>query len=220
VTKRITVAVAVVAGLLWSVPALAAAGDAPWTVEAGKTVGDGQTVVWGTAGFPGIGVDLVHGIDPLTEIGGRFAFDYGQAGIVNNCCTVGLDFQFLLRRNFFDNGKIFIAGTFDPGIQLSFPSGATIFGISFPVGVQFGFPISQQLTVSASFDLAMYANFSSGFYPGYVGIPILFGGGLEYLLQKNLALTFNLKLGPTILTYSGASAQFTLYALVGIAYKF
>lgn len=219
-SKRIAIGVAAAAGLLWAIPARAASGDPLWTVEAGRTVGDGATVVWGTAGFPGVGVDLVHGIDPLTEIGGRVAFDYGQAGIVDHCCTSGLDFQFLLRRNLFDNGKIFIAGTFDPGIQLSFPTGATIFGISFPLGVQFGFPVSPVLTLSASFDLAMYVNFSNGFYPGYLAIPILFGGGLEYQLEKNLLLTFNLKLGPTIFTNTGASAQFTLYALAGIAYKF
>ncbi len=222
--KRNAVVLTAVAGLLLAVPAGAASGDAPWTVASGKTLGTDQTAFWGEVGFPGVWAQIVHGIDPLTDIGGRFEFNYGSAGgleaVTNGCCTVGMDFQFLLRRNFFDNGKIFIAGTFDPGLQLYFPSGATIFGIKFPIGVQFGFPMSRQLTINASFDLAMYVNFSSGFFPGYFALPILFGGGVEYLMQPNLALTFQLKLGPTIFTFTGATAQFTLYAMVGVAYKF
>ncbi len=219
--KRIAVLVTVTAGLLWAVPAQAA-GDAPWTVESGKTMGTGQTAFWGEAGFPGVWLQLVHGIDAQTDIGGRFAFNYAAEGVVNGCCTVGLDFQLLLRRNFFDNGKMFIAGTFDPGLQLYFPTGTTVVGIKFPLGVQFGFPVSPVFTVNATFDLAMYVNFSSysGLVPAYLAVPILFGGGFEYLAQRNLALTFQLKLGPTIFTLANSNAQFTLYLMVGVAYKF
>jgi hypothetical protein len=191
-----------------------------WSVQSGKTVGTDQTVFWGTVGFPGLFLQLDHGIDAVTDIGGRFGLDYGDAGIVNGCCNVGLDFQFDLRRNFFDNGKIRIAGTFDPGFGLFFPPGATQFILAFPIGVQFGFPVSPVLQLSASFDLAMRVGFSTGFYPGYFALPILFGGGLEYSIQRNLMLTFTMKIGPTIFTNTGATAQFTLYALVGVAYKF
>ena len=219
--KRIAGVVAV-AGLLWAVPVRAASADAPWTVESGKTMGSGETAFWGEAGFPGVWLQLIHGLDAETDIGGRFAFNYGVEGVLNGCCTAGLDFQLLLRRNFFNNGKLFIAGTFDPGLQLYFPTGSTVVGIKFPLGVQFGFPVSPVVTVNASFDLAMYVNFSSysGLVPAYFALPILFGGGVEYLAKPNLALTFQLKLGPTIFTLSGATAQFTLYAMVGVAYKF
>jgi hypothetical protein len=219
VSKRIAVLAAVVAAALVGLPAQAASGDAPWTVNSGKTIGDGETAIWGQAGFPGVSAELVHGIDPLTEIGGKFAFDYGQQGVINSCCVVGLDFQFLLRRTFYSNNTFYIAGTFQPGFLLEFPTGTTQFGLAFPLGVQFGFPVNSQLTFNASFDLAMYALFGSGGRSGTFALPILFGGGVEYLMQKNLALTFELKLGPTIFT-AGGSAQFTLYALVGIAYKF
>jgi hypothetical protein len=197
-----------------------AAEDAPWTVESGKTVGAGNNVFWGQVGYPGIWAELVHGTDATTEIGGKFAFNYGFEGIVN-AGVVGLDFQFLLRKQFFDNGKIRIAGVFDPGILLYFPSGFTFFGITFPVGVEFGFPVSPQVSINASFDLPMYVLFPSGGYNTVFVIPLLFGGGAEYLIEKNLALTFKLKLGPSIVTgnYYG-STQFTLYVLFGAAYKF
>jgi hypothetical protein len=52
-------------------------------------------------------------------------------------------------------------------------------------------------------------------------LPIMFGGGLEYLLEPNLALTFKLRVGPTIRFANGGSdSAFTLNALFGVAYKF
>ena len=208
------------AALLLATAANAAA-DAPLTLESGKTVGTGSTVFWGQVGFPGVWLELVHGVDPLTEIGGKLGLDYGQQGVIDGCChSFEMDFQFLIRRNFFDNGRIWIAGTFAPGLSLYFPTGATQVGLDIPVGIQFGFPISPVVTVNASFDLAMYAVFPSNFYSGYFAVPILFGVGLEYLAQRNFVLTFQLKLGPTIFTLPDSTAEFTLYAMVGAAYKF
>jgi hypothetical protein len=228
VSKRIAVLGAASVGLLLALPVHAApsGGGDTWSVEAGKTVGAGANVFWGQAGFPDINLNLVTGIDALTDIGGRLGLDYGSQGVVNGCCNFGMNFQFLLRRNFFDSGKMRIAGTFDPGFVLEFIpglfgfGGGTQFGLLFPIGVQFGFPVSPVVTVSATFDLAMRVLFSGAGSSGYFVLPILFGGGIEYALKPNLLLTFQLKLGPTIFTATGASAQFTLYALLGIAYKF
>jgi hypothetical protein len=200
-------------------PALAA-GEAPWTMESGKTVGTGQTVFWGQAGYPGLWAEFVHGLDPTLEIGGKFAFNYGFEGIVDDN-VLGLDFQFLLRKAFFDNGKIRIAGRFDPGLLLYFPSGFTVVGITCPVGVEFGFPVSPLVSINASFAMPMYVTFANG-SGGFV-LPLIFGGGVEYLLERNVDLTFKLGMGPSIgigSGYVGGSAQFTLYALFGAAYKF
>jgi hypothetical protein len=194
--------------------------DAPWSLESGKTVGAGNTVFWGQVGYPGIWAELIHGVEPTLEIGGKFAFNYGFEGILD-LGVLGLDFQFLLRKQFFEDGTMRIAGRFDPGLLLYFPSRATVVGFTFPVGVEFGFPVSPEVSLNASFALPMYVSFFNG-GAGFV-IPILFGGGAEYLLEKNVALTFKLALGPSIATsggYAGATAYFTLYALFGAAYKF
>jgi hypothetical protein len=208
--------------VLMSVPVLAQSSsttaEAPWSVESAKTVGAGRTVLWGQAGWPGIWAELIHGLEPTLEIGGKVAFNYGFEGIVD-LGVLGLDFQFLLRKQFFENEKMRIAARFDPGILLYFPSRSTLFGITFPVGVEFGFPVSPVVSLSASFGLPMYVYFQNG-GSGFV-IPILFGGGAEYLLEKNVALTFKLALGPSIATAGGyAATAFTLYAQFGAAYKF
>ena len=51
------------------------------------------------------------------------------------------------------------------------------------------------------------------------GLALLFGGGVEYLLEPNLAVTGKIKLGPTFGT-NGFPTSFTLYLLAGAAYKF
>jgi hypothetical protein len=208
------------ATLLLVAPAAVAAGDAPWTVESGKPVGEGSNVFWGQGGYPGIWAEFIHGVTPTLEIGGKFAFNYGLEGIVP-INKVGLDFQFLVRKQFFDNGKMRIAGRLDPGLLLYFPSGTTVIGIALPVGVEFGFPVTSEVSINASFGAPMYVDFARG-SAGFV-IPILFGGGVEYLLQPNVALTFHVGLGPSFVAgngYVGGSPAFTLYALFGAAYKF
>jgi hypothetical protein len=206
--------------LLLLSPLAEAAGDAPWTVQSGKTVGEGANVFWGQGGYPGIWAEFIHGLTPTLEIGGKFAFNYGFEGIVD-INKVGLDFQFLVRKQFFDNGKMRIAGRLDPGLLLYFPGGGTVVGIIFPVAVEFGFPVSSQVSINASFAVPMYVDFANG-GAGFV-IPVLFGGGVEYLLEQNIALTFRLALGPSFVAgdgYVGGSPAFTLYALFGAAYKF
>ncbi len=221
-SKGAAVRGATVGALLLSL-SLQAAEEPSWSVESGKMVGSGNTVFWGQAGFPGVWAELIHGTDPTTEIGGKFAFNYAVEGVVESCCIPGMDFQFLARTAFFDNGRVRIAARFDPGFLLYFPSGFTLFGITFPVGIEFGFPVSRLLSLNASFDLPMYVLFAGGGHATTFAIPILFGGGVEYLLRKDFAFTFKLKLGPTVLTgggYIGGNAQFSLYALMGAAYKF
>ena len=202
-------------------PAASAPADSPWSVDSGKTIGAGNAVLWGEAGFPFIGLEFAYGLDQQTDIGAIVVFGYGDGGVVSNCCTgTSLGFALALRRNFFDNGKIWIAGTFDPGIGLYFLPGATQVSLAFPVGVQFGFPVSREVIINATFDLPMSVAFAADPYPGYFGIQILFGGGVEFHPTRQLALTFQLKLGPALNTVNGSSAQFALDALFGAAYRF
>ena len=188
-----------------------------WTVDSGETVGAGNNVVRGQVGFPGLWADIIHGVDPTLEIGGRLQLNYGVEGLTD-ATHFEMALNFLLRKQFVDNGKFKFAGTFNPGILFYTAFSTTTFGITFPIEAQFGIPLDQKLTLNASFGLPMWVTFGtfSAFY-----LPILFGGGVEYLLEPNLALTFKLRVGPTIEFANGGSASgFTLNALLGVAYKF
>ena len=194
-----------------------------WTVDSGETVGAGATVVRGQAGFPGLWGDIVHGVDPTTDIGARLQINYGIEGVTDGIGYFEAGLQFLLRKQFVTTGRCRFAVTFNPGILLLTGFGATDLGITFPIEAQFGIPLTSKFTVNASFGLPMWVEFISGtlstlsvFY-----LPILFGTGFEYLLEPNLALTLKLRVGPTIAFAEGqSSSTFTLNALFGVAYAF
>jgi hypothetical protein len=195
-----------------------------WTVDSGETVGTGANVLRAQAGFPGFWADFIHGIDPTTEIGARLQLNYAVEGL-----TGGGHFefalQFLARKQFVDTGKFKFAATFNPGFLLWTTglggfAGApgSVVGITFPIEAQFGIPIDPKFIFNASFGLPMWVTFGD---LGVFYLPIMFGAGVEYLIEPNLALTFKLRVGPTIEFANGTSAsQFTLNALIGVAYKF
>jgi len=192
--------------------AASSAAGPQWTVDSAQTVGDGANVLRGQVGWPGIWLDYIHGLDSTFDIGGRFGFNYGFQGEVGaGSGQVGLTFQLLLRKQFIELGGFKMAATFNPGFLIYFPSGGSVSGITFPIGAQMGFPIMEKLVANASLEFPMYLTFS----PSYFYFPIMFGGGVEYLLQPDLALTFKLAMGPTISSFT----EFTLNALIGVAYK-
>jgi hypothetical protein len=202
-----------------------------WTVDSAQTVGDGANVLRGQVGWPGLWLDFIHGVDPTFDLGGRFALNWGGFdGALNNCysvfgfggCTgtnIGLSVQLLLRKQLTEIGGFKLALTFDPGFLLVFPPGTTNFGIAFPIGAQMGFPVDDKLTFNASFELPFYITFGSNGGPTIFYIPLLFGGGVEYMLQQDLLLTFKLAMGPSIPTCSNCSTAFALEGLAGVAYK-
>jgi hypothetical protein len=203
--------------LIWTSRTEAAAG---WSVLSGRTVGIDQNVIHGQVGWPGISATLLHGMTPKVDIGGAFAFNYGVEG--STYVYPELTFRAVGRLNLKDTPKYNIGLGTQPGLLLVFPGsgfGAQV-GIGLPVSFAAGFPVSRELTVVAGADIAFDIFFTS---PVYAVIPILFGGGLEYMLEPNLLLTFNLRLGPIIYTgggYSGSGAVFGLNALIGLAYRF
>jgi len=185
-----------------------------WTVDSGKTVGAGSNVFAGAVGFPGLDLRLFHGLDATTDVNARIGINYAFEGI-----TQGTRFEFTaqvgIRKELLTlGGNMILAGTFDPGILIAASPGQ--FGIKLPFGLQLGIPLSNVLTANASFEIPMF--FTLGDFNAFY-VPLLFGGGVEYLINPNLAITGKLKVGPTFIT-NGGGTQFTLYVLIGAAYKF
>ena len=186
-----------------------------WTVESGNTVGAGANVFHGAVGFPGLDLRLIHGLDNTTDVNARIGLNYAFEGL-----TEGTRFEFTaqvgIRKELLTLGRnMKLAGRFDPGIIVAASPGQ--FGLKIPVGLELGIPLSQPLMLNVSFDLPMFFTFGdvNAFY-----IPLLFGAGVEYLVQPNLAVTGKVKVGPTFGTGDASGSAFTLYALVGVAYKF
>src|SRR5262249_28099171 len=114
--------------------------------------------------------------------------------------------------------KFDLALRFEPGLLLYFPNSTTVVGMTFPIGLEAGFPINPKLRLAGTFDLPFWVTFNN---PARFFAPILFGGGGGDLLQKHLAATFRLKMGPPIASGDlTRNTYFTLYLLAGIAYRF
>jgi hypothetical protein len=212
------VSLGAVLGALWllSTEAIAQDGAAVQgpSVLTGRTVGTGNNVVHVQAGWPGISATLLHGYTPTVDLGGIFSFNYGYEGDVN-IVHPGLKLQGLVKFTVLDTPKYNLGIWFAPGYLVYFFGGAvgTLSGVTFPIGAMFGLPVTPGVNVAINVDLPMFVSFGDF---GSFTIPILFGGGVEYFIEKNMALTFNLRMGPIIYAKGGGS-DFDLQSLVGLA---
>ncbi|HYX92764.1 MAG TPA: hypothetical protein VE782_14465, partial [Myxococcaceae bacterium] len=87
-------------------------------------------------------------------------------------------------------GLEFSPGFFFYSASYYYP-GATLVGLTFPVGLALGFAVSPNLMLSLGVDVPL--SFPFGFAPA---VPVRVGAGLEYGIDRSLALTLNLRGGP------------------------
>ncbi len=194
-------------------PGLALAQGQGWSVLAGDTVGSGRNVFYGQVGFPGLSANILHGLSDKVDIGGRFAFNYAQEGVVD-IIDPGLKLQLLTRLQL-AKSKVNFGLEFEPGVAFYFHgSNNTWIGLLVPVNFVVGIPASSALMFNAGMDMPIQIYFGDS-----AVIPLLFGGGLEYFIDQRLNVNFNLKMGPSIFT-EGGRALFTFESQVGIAYAF
>lgn len=190
-----------------------------WSVLSGQTVGQGSTVLEGQVGWPGLSLGVLHGATSRFDVGGKFTFNYGREGIVTSVVP-GLKLQAWVRLMLLENSKLNLGLSFAPGPLFYFYETFTDVGLALPISLTVGIPVGSALMLNAGLDIPFYVIFGSGGGPVF---PLLVGGGLEYFIDRSLAVTFNLRMGPTIGAYGDfrgrGSARFTLEALFGIAYK-
>ena len=214
-----------------------------WGVVGALTAPINTNVVEAGLGWPGIHASFVRGISKELEMGGRFSFNYGVEGALgptipgqSSSVVPGLKFQFLVRFKLFDTGKVSVAVRFEPGAMFYFfpssgvitcasdqfgnvvcgRSGSVIGGLSLPLGIRLGIIASNAINVGVSFDLPMW--FAFGRTATFL-LPVMTGVGVEYFVQSNLLLYFNVKMGPT-LSSGGGTALFTFESKLGVGYRF
>jgi hypothetical protein len=190
-----------------------------WSVLGGDTVGANNSVVVGQLGWPGLTVGVLHGTSPKLDIGGKFSFNYGQEGLVE-VVEPGIKLQAWVRLMLARTPKASVAITFQPGPLFYFHDGSTDVGLALPVAVVVGMPLSSAVVASAGVDVPFHVYFGAGGGPVF---PLLVGGGLEYFVDRNLSLNFNVRMGPSVFSDSGirgrGDARFTMEALFGLAWK-
>jgi len=192
-----------------------------WSVLSGQTVGQGRNTLVGQVGWPGLSLGLLHGATQRFDIGGKLSFNYGREGIVTRVVP-GLKLQAWMRLMLLQTSQVNIGLTFSPGPFFYFYDSGTDVGLALPVGLTLGLPVGSALMVNVGIDVPFYVTFGNGGGPVF---PLLVGGGLEYFVDSNLAVTFNVRMGPSIGSayvygYSvRRDARFTLDATIGVAYR-
>jgi hypothetical protein len=231
-----------VLGVLAFAPCHAVAAGQGWSVITGETVGGGATSLHLQAAWPGLSVSLLHGSSPRFDFGGIFTFNYNYEGDVRASYpgikvqgylkgtllkspryNLGVWFApgmltYFLGQNFCNPvilGTHTVDGSFYVGGNVCTSVGGTQFGLAFPAGLVFGASAGDHLNIALTLDLPLFVTF--GDYGTFV-VPILFGGGVEYFLDRSTAVTLSLRTGPMIFTKSGT--DFTFQALLGLAYTF
>jgi hypothetical protein len=191
------------------------ASSADWSATQGRTVGTGQNVLTGEAGWPGIAVQYLHGIDALTDAGVRVQFNYG---FVNTTATVtGADLQVPVRRYLARTSSGWdIEGHALPGFAIYGNNGSTLFGLTAPVGITAALKIDPKLTVSAGADVPFLLSFAN---PAGVVFGPLVGAGGEYKIDRDLAVNAKVRIGPEFsLVTDGSGSDLGFQAMVGVAY--
>lgn len=190
------------------------ASSAGWSATAGRTVGNGNSVLQAEVGWPGIGFTYLHGANETTDVGFHVGFNYGFEGTTNSVTGVNLAVPFRhVLAMFGDTAVTFRA---DPGLSIYGNRGALV-GVGGPLGVVAGFRMSPRLTLDVGADVPVLISFSNP--AGFVFGP-QFGGGGEYLIENNLAVTARVRVGPEFaLDSSGTTRDTAFTTLIGLAYN-
>jgi len=189
------------------------------SVLSGKSMGSGA-LVHAQIGFPGLSVALLTGGGPL-DIGARFSLLYAYEGITVLTRIPGIKLQGVVRMQLLDRGKLNLGLSFSPGLFFYFFPGDTEIGLPLPVNLVLGYAVSPKLMAHLGVDLPIFAVFGP---LGGLAIPVLVGGGLEYAVDRQLALTLSLRVGPSVpLTGNGLAYTYWpgywCYDLAGNPYR-
>jgi hypothetical protein len=190
-------------------------GDLNWSTTAGRTIGQGNSSLQAEAGWPGIGFTFLRGLDPNSDVGLHLGFNYGLEGTTN--ATAGVNLAIPYRHTLGAMGDTAFAFETQPGISMYGNNGGLLVGVGGPLGVVVGFRLSPQLTLDAAADVAVLWSFSNP--AGFLFGPQVGGGG-EYLIDRDLAVTARVRVGPEFaFDTAGHGSQTGFQTLVGLAWN-
>ena len=188
--------------------------ESDWSATQARTVGAGQSVVTAEAGWPGIAAQYLFGLDPLTDIGARAAFNYGFQS--TTITLPGFDLQVPVRRYLGRSASFDIEAHASPGFTFYGNHGEAIVGIGGPIGVLAAYRVDPRLTIDVAAEVPILLSFASN--SGVFFGPLV-GAGAEYQIERNLALTAKVRAGPEFAIGGGSTgSEFAFQTIAGVAY--
>jgi hypothetical protein len=184
-----------------------------YSLLGGETVGAGVDVVSGEFGWPSVTFGYTHGLSRDSDVGLRFDLLFGVEG-ASTASQFGVGFRVPMRMVAMRRDRLSVLLHFDPGLKI-FTYSPALFGISFPVGVIFGYQATREMVVAFGLDLPMTLYVSPS--PVQFLISPMFGPALEYHVDPRLAVGVNTRFGPVINTRGGSEFGFVMQVL--LAYR-
>ncbi|HZA13070.1 MAG TPA: hypothetical protein VE618_01180 [Myxococcaceae bacterium] len=190
-------------------------GGQGWSIYGGQTVGVGSNVIAAQVGWPGISLTYLYGAARELDFGARLTpFNYGFEGRFD--VRTGMKLQGVVRLSLLDAGRFSLGLEFAPGPLIYWLRNDTQWGLAFPIKLQMGLGVGSAMMLNFGIDFPMFVTFN---VDPSLYLPILGGVGLEYFIDRRIAITFNVRMGPSIQTSNNTTA-FAMDALVGGSYKF
>ena len=203
-------------------PAPAPAPRAPagpgWSAHGAQGLdGEGHALLI-EVGFPGVSAGYLRGVTSNVDLAVRLSGNYSYEGLLNPIVFGGRG-EAELRVRLLELFGMHLGIHLGAGVFSYFPLNSLVLGLALPLGVGVGIPLGPRLAAAVGVDAPMWITFNSS---GGFTVPILGNAALEYFLDKNLAATLRLRLGPALLPSGfrfGGPSVLDLNVYVGMEYK-
>ena len=189
-----------------------------WSVLSGQGVGNSATVFAAEVGFPGLSLTFLRGLSSQVDFGGRLSLNYGFENLVT-AIYPGVKGELLARVQLLNSGKAALGLKLGAGAFGYFASSGSYAGMTLPLGLHLGIPAGSALMIGVGLDVPLYVVFGSA---GGLTVPLLFGAGVEYFLDRRLAATFHARMGPSVNNTGfryNTRGELAFETLFGIAYR-
>jgi hypothetical protein len=196
----------------------------------GSTVGAGANMLQADIGYPGAELSFVHGLRQDLDLGGRISVSGAYEGLML-APAGGVKGQGLLKLRLLDARPVTLGLELAPGAFVYSTVYGTSGGTALGAAVKLGLAVTDRLGVGITTETPFFFAFAplrvpSAYpftarqvvYPAGLYVPLLAGGGVEYAVARNLLLTADAKMGPTLVTAT-STAVFTLQAKAGMAWR-
>jgi hypothetical protein len=192
-----------------------------YSIFGADTVPAGVDVAEGEFGWPAITFGFIHGLSPTSDVGVKFDLLFGVEGeSQGGFSQFGVGARVPFRVHVLRKDRLGVLFHIDPGIKLHTFSPAW-FGIGFPVGVTFGYAVSNEFTMAFGVDLPMTLFLTPAPVSFFIGPQ--FGPAFEYHVDRELTIGLNTRFGPVIRTdtpnFGGNGSEFGFLIELGLGYR-
>jgi len=186
----------------------------PWdggSIVAARVLGTGHDAVHLQGGWPGVGIEYLHGTTPWLDTGMSLTYSLGSFEGRPVKTQAGPKLTARFRFRLLEAGAFTLGAGFDPGLFVYIAGPA---GVAFNLSLLAGVRIMDTLQVAVGVEAPLFMSFLNGVQFARV----LGSVGVEFRLTSSLSLTLRGRVGPLYNVTTGGS-DLSYDALAGLALR-